>query len=507
LLLTDIAQAQEWLGAQGRLSGIELRVPDGAAGADALARLRARLPSGVELEPVGRRSRTNLDMTRAFATNLHAMSLLALLVGLFLIYGAVSFAVLQRRRTFAVLRALGATRLDIVRLVMLEALVLGITGALLGLGAGLVLGRGLVALVSRTINDLYFVVAVNTVALPHGAFAEAVGAGVATALVAALLPAWEAARVEPQLGLKRSTLEARAAGLARALVLASGLLALASGAIVLSTSRSLTAGFAALFLLLLSVAGATPALLGASAHIAARLCERSPIGRHALGAVGGSLSRTGVAVASLGLAIAAMIGVSVMVGSFRDSLHEWLLRTIRADLYVTVPGPGFGRPERRIEPAVLAALTSVPGVAHFTATRNAVVDSPRGPIPIGAVSFAKGTQTGVELIGQRDGAAAQAWGAFAHGGIFVAEPLAWRLDLHRGSSLTLETASGARSFGVVGLYRDYGNGRGGVLMDRGVYQRWWGDDGVSSVSLFLAPGVAPSEVMPRLRRAAAGRQA
>src|SRR5215469_3995256 len=120
LLLTDIAQAQEWLGAPGRLSGIELRVPDGAAGAAALARLRARLPPGVELEPVGRRSRTNLDMTRAFATNLHAMSLLALLVGLFLIYGAVSFAVLQRRRTFAILRALGAARLDIVRLVMVE---------------------------------------------------------------------------------------------------------------------------------------------------------------------------------------------------------------------------------------------------------------------------------------------------------------------------------------------------------------------------------------------------
>src|SRR6185437_1989588 len=506
LLLTDIAQAQEWLGAPGRLSGIELRVPEDAAGAAALARLRARLPPGVELEPVGRRSRTNLDMTRAFATNLHAMSLLALLVGLFLIYGAVSFAVLQRRRTFAVLRALGATRLDIVRLVMLEALVLGVAGALLGLGAGLALGRGLVALVSRTINDLYFVVAVNTVALPHGAFAVAVGAGVATALVAALLPAWEAARIEPQLGLKRSTLEARAAGLARALVLASALLALGSGAIVLTTSHSLTAGFVALFLLLLSVAGATPALLGASAHIAARLCHRSPIGRLAFGAVGGSLSRTGVAVASLGLAIAAMIGVSVMVGSFRDSLHEWLLRTIRADLYVTVPGPGFGRPERRIEPAVLAALTSVPGVAHFTATRNAVVDSPRGPIPIAAVSFSKGMQTGVELIGERDGASTEAWGAFAHGAIFVSQPLAWRLDLNRGSSLTLETASGARSFEVAGLYRDYGNGRGGVLMDRGVYRRWWGDDGVSSVSLLLAPGVAPSEVVPRLHRAAAGRQ-
>ena len=446
-------------------------------------------------------------MTRAFATNLHAMSLLALLVGLFLIYGAVSFAVLQRRRTFAVLRALGAKRSDIVRLIVTEASILGGVGALLGLAAGVALGRGLVALVSRTINDLYFVVAVNSVALPRGALAEAAAAGLATALLAALLPAWEAARVEPHLGLKRSTLEARAAVLARVLVPVSALLALGAGAIVLTTSRSLTAGFAALFLLLLSVASATPALLGAAAQWAARLAGRSPVGRLALSAVAGSLSRTGVAVASLGLAIAAMIGVSIMVGSFRDSLHEWLTRTMRADLYVAVPGPGFGRPERRIEPAVLAAITSVPGVARFTATRNATVDSSHGPISIAAVSFPPGMQTGVELVGQRGSSAAEAWRAFARGAIFVAEPLAWRLDLHRGHTLELDTAAGARNFEIAGLYREYGNGRGGVLIDRGVYRRLWHDDGVSSVSLTLSPGVSPSAAVPALRRAAAGRQA
>lgn len=507
LLLTDIAQAQEWLGAQGRLSRIELHAPSGAAGAAALARVRALLPPGVELEPVGRRSRTDLDMTRAFATNLHAMSLLALLVGLFLIYGAGSFAVLQRRRTFAVLRALGATRLDIVRLVVAEALILGAAGTLLGLAIGLALGRGLIALVSRTINDLYFVVAVNSVALPRAALAEAAAAGVATALLAALLPAWEAARIEPQLGLKRSTLEARAAWLARALIGVSLLLALSSGVVVLATSRSLFAGFAALFLLLLSVASATPALLAALAQLAALLCRQTAVGRLALASIAGSLSRTGVAVASLGLAIAAMIGVSVMVGSFRDSLHQWLTRTMRADLYVAVPGPGFGRPERRIEPAVLAALAAVRGVARITATRNVVVDSPRGPIPLAAVSFAPGMERGVELIGQRDAAAAQAWRAFAQGAIFMSEPLAWRLNVHRGSSLTLQTATGERNFDIAGLYREYGNGRGGVLIDRSVYRRWWGDEGVSSLSLALAPGVSPNSVVPALRRAAAGRQA
>jgi len=107
LILTDIAQAQEWLGLIGRLSRIDVRVPPGAAGEAALAWLRERLPAGVQLQEAQLRARQSLDMTSAFTTNLQAMSLLALLVGAFLIYSTISFAVVQRRRTIAVLRALG----------------------------------------------------------------------------------------------------------------------------------------------------------------------------------------------------------------------------------------------------------------------------------------------------------------------------------------------------------------------------------------------------------------
>jgi putative ABC transport system permease protein len=105
LILTDIAQAQEWLGALGRLSRIDLRVPAGAAGAAALAGLA--LPAAVEVHTTRSEAPETIAMTDAFTTNLKAMSLLALLVGTFLIYGAVSFAVLQRRGTIGVLRALG----------------------------------------------------------------------------------------------------------------------------------------------------------------------------------------------------------------------------------------------------------------------------------------------------------------------------------------------------------------------------------------------------------------
>jgi len=100
-------------------------------------------------------------MTGAFTTNLKAMSLLALLVSTLLIYGAISFAVVQRRRVIGILRALGATRSEVLAIVLAEAAALGVVGASLGLLLGLAIGRELVTLVSQTINDLYFVVAVN----------------------------------------------------------------------------------------------------------------------------------------------------------------------------------------------------------------------------------------------------------------------------------------------------------------------------------------------------------
>jgi putative ABC transport system permease protein len=504
LLLTDIAQAQEWLGLVGRLTRIEIGVPAGAAGEAALGRLRAALPAGARLQAVSERTRSNLEMTRAFTTNLRAMSLLALLVGLFLIYGAVSFAVLQRRRTLGILRALGATRAQLLSLIAVEAVVLGCAGALLGVAVGAALAHALLLLVSRTINDLYFVVAVTTVSLTAATVTKALCAGVLTALAAALVPAVEASHAPPQLGLRRSALEARATGLSRALVPASAALAGAAGLLTLMSDRSLLAGFASLFLLLLSVAALTPALLGWCARRAAPLAgARSAVVRLALADVAASLSRTGVAVASLGMAIAAMIGVSVMVASFRESLREWLSSTMRADIYVTAPGPGFARPERRLDPQVVAALLAVRGVEQATASRRVGVASAAGPITLDAVTLQPASRAGIPLAA---GDAARAWRQFDNGAIFVAEPLAFRLRLAPGAHLVLTTATGPRAFEVAAVYREYGNDRGAVLLDRRFYRRWWGDDAVTSLGLNLSPGTSAAAVLPALHAAARGHQ-
>ncbi|HWF97721.1 MAG TPA: FtsX-like permease family protein [Steroidobacteraceae bacterium] len=505
LILTDIAQAQEWLGMPGRLTRIDVRMPRGAAGQAALAQLRRALPPGTRLEPAAGQVRQTLDMTSAFSTNLTAMSLLALLVSALLIYGAVSFTVVQRRRSLAILRALGATRREVLTIVLAEAAVLGAAGAGLGILLGLTVGHELVRLVSQTVNDLYYVVAVQRVTLPAGTLIEALIAGLGTSLLASLLPALEVAGGAPQLGLRRSVLEDRAAGVARRLSWLSVAFALAACALILGSSRSVFAGFGALFLLLLSVAALTPAVLRALARVAARtLSGLSPVGRLALEDVAASLSRTGVAVAALGMAIAAMIGVSIMVESFRVSLRHWLEQTMRADIYIAAPGPGIERPERRIEPAVLRALLATAGVADHSASRSVVVHSSRGDLALDALRLAPGSYAGVDLTA---GDPRTAWREYERGALLLSDSLAWRLNLRPGDRLSLLTAAGPREFPIAGIYHEYGSGLGSAMIDLAVYRRLWRDESITAIGLYLAPGVDPRQEVGRLEAAAGGRQA
>src|SRR5262249_31668863 len=149
----------------------------------------------------------------------------------------------------------------------------------------------------------------------------------------------------------------------------------------------------------------------------------SSVARLACADVGASLSRTGVAIAALGMALAAMIGVGIMVESFRESLRDWLTQTMRADIYVSAPGVSEGL-ERRLEPQVLEAILAVPGIRAHSEGRRVTVPAPSGPVDVNAVRLAAPSYAGFHFTA---GDPRQAWPAFARGAVLISEPLAWRL--------------------------------------------------------------------------------
>jgi putative ABC transport system permease protein len=498
LLMMDIASAQELLGRAGRIDRIDLIVAKGAAGRRELARAAAVLPPGVQILAASGRTRTTEEMTRAFRLNLTALSMLALVCGAFLIYNTMTFSVVQRRQWIGTLRALGVSRREIFQLILGEAAAVALLGTATGLGAGILLGRGLVRLVTQTINDLYFVVSVRELAVSPSTLAAGALLGLGATMIAALVPAIEATQAPPRAALLRSTLEARLRrSLPRLTLLGTGLLAV-GGALLLP--RNLGVSFAGLFAVILGCA-----LLAPVATVLLMRLLRRPLGaalgvlgRMAAGGVVASLSRTAVAIAALVIAVSVTVGIGVMIDSFRQTVVRWLAMTLQSDVYVSVASRAGGFSGTDLDPALAARAFALPGVAGGHTIRRVNLPSPTGPIRI--VAMGADERVLARTFELKEGHPAAAWPAFQAGdAVLVSEPFASRTGVGTGARLRLRTLRGDRDFRVMGIYYDYASDQGAVLMSRATYLRHWNDPFLTGFALDLAPGADPDRVAERLR--------
>ncbi len=513
MILADIASAQEALGMVGRLSHVDVILPD--VRSDDFSRLATKttevvttnLPSDAQLVPVGARSGALEQMTTAFRTNLTALSLLALVVGMFLIYNSMTFSVVQRRPLFGTLRCLGVTRAEIGRLVLGEAVAVGAIGSLLGLGLGVLLGQGAVQAVTQTINDLYFVVTVRGIAIPPGSLIKGMVLGVAATVASAALPAWEAASAPPRLALSRSGLEDKARRVTPFITaLGAGGIALGGGLLAIPT-RSLVISFAGIFFLTIGCALLAPISTLILARGALPLMGRAfgVLGRLAPRSVTAALSRTAVAVAALMVAVSVTVGVGLMVGSFRTTVVSWLGQTLWGDVYVSAPQFTATRSAAPLDPRALDLLVATPGIARWDVLRSTDVGSPDGPIGVTAVSDRDFTAPRVFV--STDGSREQVAGAVKAGAVLASEPLANRLGLPaHGAAVTLTTDRGEHTFPVAGIYRDYSNSQGTVMMGLDLYRQYWDDDAVTAALVVLAPGVETDRFVRDLQGRLAGIQ-
>lgn len=498
LLVTDIASAQELLGRVGRLDRIDLILPEAAA-----RELAAALPPGVRLTATAARTQGLQALTRAFHTNLSAMSLLALLVGGFLIYNSMTFSVLQRRHSFATLRLLGLTRAGLLRLVLAEALWLGLAGSLLGLALGWVLAGGLLQMVTRTINDLYFVLNVTGLHPAPADLLKGLALGLAATLIAALGPALEAGRVSPLAAQRRSVLE-RASHRAAPWLAAGGAVLAAVGWLLLERpGDSLIPAFVGLFLLIVGYSLAVPlALVGLAGLLGPILgTALGSVGRLAARGLSAGLSRTGLATAALTVAVSATVGVGVMISSFRNTVADWLGQTLRGDIYVSAPAPVSSRASGALAEGVVERIRHLPGIAAYGTGRSVTVDSPQGELDLLALKMVPQHQ---EAFRFKAGRPEVVWPEFLAGrGVIVSEPLAYRRGLSVGQTLELYTDRGLRALPVLGVFYDYASTRGLVVMSRGLYDALWDDPYISTVSLYLAPEAHPETVLTAVRKALA----
>lgn len=496
LLITDIATAQEILGMDDHISHIDLIVNDeNLAGFETLKTL---LPENVRVVSSRRKNESVRQMSRAFELNLNALSLLALLVGMFLIYNTVTFSVVQRRAQVGLLRAIGVTRSEVFFLILYETFFWGILGTAAGIGFGILLGTGTVRLVSQTISDLYFTLTVNSFHIDPMNIIKAMIMGIAASVLSAVFPAREAALIHPVEALRRSSLEQKFT-FALPFLSVGGAILLFLGAYILSIpTRTLRISFGGLLLVVfgsaLWVPFLTVAIMKFLAWMTARISGIST--RIAIRNIGRSLSRSGVAIASLMIAISVIVGVGTMVGSFRATVVDWLSDTIRADVYIR--SANEFNPD--LDPSFAGELRELEGVRSVHTIRSFRLQT--------------GQYANSTLISIDEDTAERTWlwtaadkeklsTLFDQGWVFISEPFAWqhRIEGEAGLSIELITDEGPRQFRVAGIFRDYTSERGIILMKESTFQRYWNETGLFGISLFAERGTDVDDLIGRIDEA------
>ena len=499
LVVVDIAQAQVLLGRPGFVNQIDVVLAEGADRERVAADLITQLGAGVRVVTPQQRSTQTAGLLAAFRLNLTALSLISLFVGLFLVYAATQASLVRRRAEFGTLRSLGASRGQVLALILGEVSVLGLLGVALGLPLGYWSARANVDVVSIALTNLYLLDEIAAVRVPLSLYAQAAAIGIGGAVLGALIPALDMSRRDPRALLSAFTMHERIDALAPRLAqLGIGILGLSGLWFVAGGQRWQHAGFVLAVALLAGLPLLTPWTIR-------RLTGPLRVNGFGLGyslkSLGARLQSSAFAVAALAVAVSMLVGISIMVDSFRDTLEVWIQTTVQADIYVSPAawrGPGE---EGYLDRDLARQLAAWPGVLAVDRLRSfaAYTEQDERLMLVGVdVGLPVASQRFSLLLGDPATAFQR---VHEEGFVLVGETLARRKNLWVGDEVRLYTPAGIRAFPIAGVYYDYDARGGGVLMDLRTLSAHWQDDALNGIALYLQPGLDADVVVDQLRAA------
>ena len=509
-ILMDIAGARRALNRFGRVDRILIKLPANSNLEKWQKQLSGVLPPGVEVRPQGTGTEENRKMLAAFRWNLRLLSYIALVVGAFLIYNTISVSVVRRRSEIGIVRALGADRRDVLAAFLGEAACLGLAGALVGLPLGRIMTGGAVKLMAATVESLYVSSRPGAIALTPDSLALALLIGVGVAVVSALSPAREAMQVSPVDAMAQGRREYLARSHKEPDLAIAGAL---GGFAALAARLPAVAGkpffgYFAAVLLIAAAAYAMPALVNFISGIAAEILGKL-FGVEAMLAsrsLAASLRRTSVLVGALATAVAMMVSVGIMVGSFRQTVVSWMSHQLPADLYLRPAGNPAADRHPTISMELVERIAALPGVAGVDRLRAYEISYDGMPATLAAVDLrVPRANRNAEFFSGRpaNDVLEQLRGK---NNVVVSEPFTYKHKVKTGDTITLSLGAARASFRIVDVYSDYASERGYILMDRDVLLKYLPDAEPTNLAVFVAPDGSAAEVGKEILETAAGRR-
>jgi putative ABC transport system permease protein len=492
----DIAAAQWKFGEPGKLSRINLRLVSGARADRVRAAITALLPSDARVTTPGEASNEALRLSRAYRSNLTALALVALFTGGFFVYSTQSLATLRRRREFAVLHALGVTRREQLVLLLAGSGIVGLCGALLGVALGTAAAKFGLGALGGDLGAGYFRGLAAELDVRAWEIALFCVLGVGVAVVGALRPAIEAARIPTASALKAgdvasANLRTHEGSVATLLVLAAAVLALPP------IAGLPLPGFVSIALLMIAVVIAMPSILRRALRLTAGrpLLQAVPY-QIAAAQIAGTARYATLSVSAILVSFSLMVSMAIMVTSFRTSLDHWAQRMLPADVYVRL---GYVGQSVHFDARSVQAIGNLPGVEQLESSRFARAQLGRDPRPLTLIARTS-DHVPIEKTLWTTRVADQKPEA-GESPVWVSEAAADLFDIRPGATLELSIAGRALRVFVAGTWRDYEHQSGAIVIDRAAYVRLTGDTALNTVSLWLERGVNTESIQTAIRDA------
>lgn len=498
LAIMDVYAAQKVFGRGRRFDRIDLAVQEGLRPEEVGKRLEQLLGAGYQVESPSSRGKQFESLSSVYGMLANITSLFALFIGMFIIYNSFAIAVTQRRSEIGILRALGATRGQIQVLFLAESAVGGLVGAGLGAGLGVLIARGMAGSLGNLLGEIYGVAQkAEEVSSDPRLLAGAVGLGLITSLVAAWIPARNAARVDPVQALQKGKFQLLTAGENRTRRgLAFLFLGLVGLTLVYGEGRLIF--YAGYFLSIFAGVLMVPTLgLWLAKGLRPLLKAVRPVeGALAADSLIQSPRRTSGAVAALALSVSLIVALGGMTQAAYASIEEWLRIALNPDMYLS-PSQNLTDRSFRFPAAFAEEVVKLPGVRRTQLVRTVRVPVDGEPVMLVSLEVASIRKEVRLPVVSGDGD--RMYGEAAAGrGVIVSDNFALQHRRKAGEMLRLNTPAGPLDLPILGTVVDYSDQKGSILLDRAVYEKYWKDDSVNVVRIYLEPGVTVAQMRDRV---------
>jgi len=498
-IFVDIATAQEIFDLNGYITRIDLSL--GKYSKDKESLLGSILEndySGAYLTKVGSFDDESGKITGAFELNLTALSLITLLIAFFLIFNSFNYSLVVRRPLFSILRSMGVRSKEIFGLIFFESLIIGITGSLLGILTGFLLGDLSEKLVSRTLNDVYALSTVGLTEVSWLSLFKGFIIGIFSVQIACIMPCYESIFIKPITLGRDSFFKTRFNKIISYMLIVGVFFVLTGALFNILIDVGIRADFLALFVLIIGYVLMLPFLITFSCRVFLFIFKPylQIVYRFALRNFIYSIDKNFTACASLVIAVSVFLSMTILIESFRTTLNGWLHNTFRSDIFVSIGADVIDK--HGLDKEFLKKIVQINGVKNVGFSRRITLQT-RKQGELNLIALSENPPIKPKIITKFD-ETLENISDLSPDKVLISESMGYRFKNSLDSGLIeLPTDHGFRDFRIAGVFSDYSTQKGTVIMKYDLFKDHWNDNNLTSISINISSGIETNEIIENIK--------